>query len=1109
MVAAGMVAAEAEGGVDVADPEATIDGAEPRQDPARSLPVEVLAVVRDYPELLEVDRRHYAVVRELARGGMGRVLEARDLRLGRQVAIKELLPKNRDIARRFEREARITARLQHPSIIHVYEAGVWQGGEPFYAMPVVPGQSLDKLVAEKHTLAERLALLPRVIAVADALAYAHDKNVIHRDLKPANVLVGEFGETVVIDWGLAKDLGAQGDPKESMKLSLRATGAETASGSVVGTPAYMPPEQARGGDAVDHRADVYALGALLYKVLAGHAPYQGATADEVNAQVKAGPPTPLGEREPETPPDLLAIVRKAMAREPDDRYATASQLAKDLERFQTGQLVGAHRYTAGQLVRRWLRRHRLALGVAVAAAATLAIVGAVSVRNVVDARDRAERRRSALLEEQGRGELLAGHAGAALAFLVGSLHDGANDRARGFMLAEAMRPFQAETRMLTHEGGRVVVAASPDGKHIATATRSTVELWTAAGDHQRVLGKRTGSVVMAFDATSTHVAVGCDDGVVEVWAVGGTHVASLRADTHAVVDLAFSPDGRLATVGADGLAKVWTLATATDVESKCKATSPLLSVRFDAAGWRAAAGAEDGEVCVWDTFTGDVTARLRGHAGPVTAVRWSPDATWIATASEDGTARVWSASFAKQIVAPLVHGRPVEAAELSADGELLVTGDDEGAVRMWRIPAHLPTGYDATMFTASGGAKLSGGTGRIRAIAFSADGELVATAGDDRLANLWETHGGQPVARFEQALPLTSVAFAADRVVTGGSDGTSRVWDPAAIAVRPRIFESAVHALAVSSRDVVAVARDDSYVELVAPEDAILEGHLGSVRTAAFTPDGATLITAGDDAHPIAWDIAAKRPLASFPDAPQSAPFRALVVAPDGTAFATAGRNDVIVWSLATHTMSQRDTRGAKIRALAYSPAGDVLVGADGEGTLIVWNRAGEIVATQALKMSVTALAFSPDGTRLAVGGGEEAQIYRFGRASMAPVTRVEGTPGELQAMVFACGGACLITGGETGIAQIWDAAKGTLLGTRDPHAGAITGLALAEHGTKLWIATEDKTVGEWDVRVETRNAVALECFMSAHVPWWRLGANDVAIRTEGEPDDQHRSDCK
>ena len=217
----------------------TIDGAQPKVATSDPAPIET-STAPDYPELAIVERHHYVIAGEIAKGGMGRVLAARDRRLGREVAIKELLPQNRNVARRFEREARITARLQHPAIIHIYEAGTWQGGEPFFAMTRVSGRSLDKVVAERKTYESRIALLPNVIAVADALAYAHSRRVIHRDLKPGNVLIGEFGDTVVIDWGLAKDLDApSGDPKDSL-LVQSLSPEETASGSVVGTPAYMP-----------------------------------------------------------------------------------------------------------------------------------------------------------------------------------------------------------------------------------------------------------------------------------------------------------------------------------------------------------------------------------------------------------------------------------------------------------------------------------------------------------------------------------------------------------------------------------------------------------------------------------------------------------------------------------------------------------------------------------------------------------------------------------------------------------------------------------------------------------------------------------------------------
>src|ERR1043165_3276014 len=160
----------------------------------------------ELPLLPLVSAAHYRADREIARGGMGRIVAAEDQRLGRAVALKELLTPVPEQLGRFQREALITARLQHPGIVPVYEAGRWPSGEPFFAMKMVSGRPLDKEIAERRSLSERLELLPRIAAACDAIAYAHSQRIIHRDLKPGNILIGEFGETVVIDWGLAKNL---------------------------------------------------------------------------------------------------------------------------------------------------------------------------------------------------------------------------------------------------------------------------------------------------------------------------------------------------------------------------------------------------------------------------------------------------------------------------------------------------------------------------------------------------------------------------------------------------------------------------------------------------------------------------------------------------------------------------------------------------------------------------------------------------------------------------------------------------------------------------------------------------------------------------------------
>ncbi|MDB4956775.1 MAG: serine/threonine protein kinase [Myxococcales bacterium] len=349
-------------------------------------------------DLKIVDADRYTSRKELARGGMGKIVTAFDRRLQRTVAIKEMRGQSADFIARFEREILLTARLEHPSIVTIHEAGQWPSGELFYAMRLVPGRSLDEKIAKCSTLEQRLALVPHVIAVADALAYAHQQRVIHRDLKPQNVMVGEFGETVVIDWGLAKQLDSS--RASTASISQTAVSAQTELGAVLGTPMYMPPEQA-AGLVTDERADVYAIGAILYHVLAGKPPYEGASTDVV-AAVKRGPPPDVEQLQPGIAPDLLAIVRRAMAPRPQDRYPSARELADDLRAFHAGRLVGAYRYSTRDLVKRWLRRHRAPVGVAVIAMAALLGVAGVSVYRIVSARGVAEVQRE--LAEHNRGQ---------------------------------------------------------------------------------------------------------------------------------------------------------------------------------------------------------------------------------------------------------------------------------------------------------------------------------------------------------------------------------------------------------------------------------------------------------------------------------------------------------------------------------------------------------------------------------------------------------------------------------------------------------------------------------------------------------------------------------
>jgi tetratricopeptide (TPR) repeat protein len=368
-------------------------------------------------ECLErVDPSRFRVWREIARGGMGRVVEAWDRRHLRTVAVKLLVRTESAAARaRFVREARVMARLDHPNIVALYEAGRWSDDEPFLLMKLVDGKPLDAAVREAERLEDRLALLPNVVAMTEALAYAHDRRIIHRDLKPANVLLGAFGETVVIDWGLAKLTGEADPSGDAGEAAVSGESHVTRAGAAIGTPSYMAPEQARG-EVVDARADVYALGALLYHVLAGAPPYGGGGAKATIERVLAGPPPALASRARGVPKDLGAIVAKAMAREPGDRYADARAMSADLRRFTSGQLVGAHAYSIGALLRRWVSRHRAVVATACALLSVLVVSSVVSVRRIVRERDRADAlkvmadgEKSAALVQRDAGERLVGY----------------------------------------------------------------------------------------------------------------------------------------------------------------------------------------------------------------------------------------------------------------------------------------------------------------------------------------------------------------------------------------------------------------------------------------------------------------------------------------------------------------------------------------------------------------------------------------------------------------------------------------------------------------------------------------------------------------------------
>jgi serine/threonine protein kinase len=305
--------------------------------------------------------RRYAVGAELGRGGMAEVFLADERDLRRPVAVK-VMRHDGDPAL-FLREAQVTAQLEHPNIVPIHDVGVTSEGLPFFTMKVVGGRTLAEVLKQRQS---RLDVL---LKICDAVAFAHSRGVVHRDLKPANVMVGEFGEVLVMDWGLAK---VENMPDARGGVKVAALG-ESLDGAVVGTPSYMAPEQARG-EAADERADVFALGAILYEMLAGVPPHRGRTVMEVLQKAQEG----RVER-PGGPPELVAIAMKALAAEREARYAKVVEFQTDVRRYLEGREVSARRDPLSTRVVKWIRRNPIP-SAAVAAALLAVSIGAAVMK---------------------------------------------------------------------------------------------------------------------------------------------------------------------------------------------------------------------------------------------------------------------------------------------------------------------------------------------------------------------------------------------------------------------------------------------------------------------------------------------------------------------------------------------------------------------------------------------------------------------------------------------------------------------------------------------------------------------------------------------------------
>jgi WD40 repeat protein len=1015
-----------------------------------------------------MDRNRYLLEGEVARGGIGRVLRAYDARLGRRVALKELqAPGGSADEERFRIEALVTARLQHPSIVPIYDVGQWPSGESFYSMKLVPGRPLKDVIAEARTLEQRLALLPHVLAVAEAIAYAHSQHIVHRDLKPANVLVGEFGETVVIDWGLAKDLQAGAEVprgRGGTAPPLAMDGGLTVAGAVVGTPAYMPPEQALG-QPVDERADVYALGALLYHLLGGAPPYSGDSPEQTLQAVLARPPVPLAKRQKGVPEELLALVSKAMARDPQARYRTARELAEDLRRFQTGQIVGAYRYTRWQLVRRFIRRYRGMLAVAAVALLALAGLGAVSLWQILVARDRAEQNEREALRRADALSLM--QAGTAIEqdpntiTLLRKLSPGFTRWSEMRLLAADAKARGLATLLRGHTRGVSALRFMPDGRTLVTSSDDrTLRVWDLERGQQRVLEGHTDEVWgFALSPDSRHLASASKDGTIRLWELATGQSRVLMGHSLSVAAVAFLPDGqRLLSAGQDGELRLWSLATGKTVHLLRVEKAIYEQMAADPAlGWVALTAYRDPVVRLWNLERGELRV-LAGHQAQVRRIAASPRGDLLATGGDDRRVRVWDPKTGQGRILG-EHLGPITALAFSPDGRTVVAASTEPVLRSWDV-------------TTGQLREFQGHQGRVDALAFSPDGAHLASGGYDRSVRLWELSTGQarPLGGFGGA--ILHLAFSPDgrRLVAGGMDGTVRVYPATGeerVLQAPNSFANSGLGISSTGRRLAlgTVEGKARLWELSTGAERIVSGHEGRT-VVALSPDGTCLATGGEEGDVRLWDAEGR--LLHLLEG-HSNYVTALAFSPDGRLLASLSwAGEVRLWDRASgqaRVINGEDREHLASSSLAFSPDGSHLAAASEQGGSVrLWKLStGESTVLSFLQGFVHSFVFSPEGSTLIAGSTDNAVRIWDLKGTLLQHIDVGGT-GVGRLASSPDGSTIMTVGMNENAVRLWDARTGQPLAVLAGHSGDVNDLALSPDGKHLASASDDRTVRLWDL---------------------------------------------